>query len=641
MQLIEHDSPFVRHQALRMLRRSNFLEDAGPSARLRAGLIMKRFEDPEIDVRASAILTYWALRGAAALEEMQPFMEPADPRISSAAISGALRYGGEAAREIARPLFAAMVEHRRQAVRSAAASALGELPSQDTNAFLGILLDDSDPEVRRQAVQAAGQLADPTHLPAVIAQLGDPVVGPVADEALVRYGAQIFPYLETLYAEPVHDTTIRRHVPGVIASIHAPQSVRFLMNQLDEPDDLARSRVYIALGRLCQGSERLSEADLIAVNRRFEVESRLAYEWSVRAFNRRPGSNDDLLDDAYFWRRRYAVDRLLYLVAILYPQVNSALLRANLFGADQRRRSNAIEMLDTLLSHPHKERLLPLLESPAEKLLEIAEREYNLKPPALQAEFTAAVEGNDPWLAASILVSRSQGQVVDLSDLIRQALHMPDALVHETALWAANQNIPAAAYEIAWPATISRAHSANPPRKADHSLPMPVEAHEGGPVMPLTTMERILLLRRVALFKETPAQELERVARLCDVLYFAPGERFICQGDVSDGLYILVAGEVEVSTDDRGIIDVRREGDVIGEIGVLANQLRTASCTATVKTTALHINQEDLWDLLERDATLSVSVIRVLIPILLSYSKKRSSTATGRAPFHNPSITPS
>jgi CRP-like cAMP-binding protein len=147
--------------------------------------------------------------------------------------------------------------------------------------------------------------------------------------------------------------------------------------------------------------------------------------------------------------------------------------------------------------------------------------------------------------------------------------------------------------------------------------------------MPITTMERILLLRRVKLFKEIPAQELELVARLCNVLHFAPGERFISQGDASDGLYILVAGEVEVSTDDLGMIDRRQAGDVIGEIGVLANQVRTASCTAVVETTALHISQADLWDLLERHAILSASVIRVLVPKLLSYSENRYSIQNG------------
>ena len=113
------------------------------------------------------------------------------------------------------------------------------------------------------------------------------------------------------------------------------------------------------------------------------------------------------------------------------------------------------------------------------------------------------------------------------------------------------------------------------------------------------------------------------IARLCTVVHFTPGEQFISQGDVSDGLYILVAGEVEVSKNDLGVVNLCKAGEVIGEMGVLANQFRAANCTALVETTALHINQTDLWDLLERNSLLSASVIRVLVPKLLSYSSNQ------------------
>lgn len=141
--------------------------------------------------------------------------------------------------------------------------------------------------------------------------------------------------------------------------------------------------------------------------------------------------------------------------------------------------------------------------------------------------------------------------------------------------------------------------------------------------MPMTTMERTLLLKRVQFFNEIPAQELELVARLCTVRHFAPGERLISEGDAPDSLYILVAGEVDVSTDELGVIDRRKEGEILGEIGVLANQVRTASCTAVGETTALCLSQADLWDLLERNATLSSIFIRILVPRLLSYSEIR------------------
>jgi HEAT repeat protein len=588
-----------------------------------ATLVRKRFDDPETDVQASAIFTYWALRGAQALDEVHPFMTHSEPKIQSAAVSGALRYGDEAARQIARPVFESMVAHAQPSVRVSAAYALGELPSDDGVDFLHSLLEDSDPLVRLQAVQSAGRLADPRHLPAVIAQLSDPTVGADAAEALVRYGVQLIPYLETCYAESPANLAVRRHIPSVVARIPGPQSVHFLLGKLDEPDDLARARLYIALGRLRRAGAQLTEADLAAINQRFAVETRMAYKWAVRASGPQLKSNDDLLEDAYSWRRRYAMDRLLYLIGILYPQANISQVRANLFGDDLRRRANAIELLDTLLSRPHKELFLPLLESSPKRMLEMADRVYGLYPPNLDAEFTAAVADDDSWLVACILFSLSTGWQDEFSSLIHQGLRFPNASVRETALMAARQHFKLDEYQTALQGYIEQTHDPDLHQQAYRHSRLDAEHQEGGNIMPITTMERILLLRGVELFKEIPAQELELIARLCTVLHFAPGERFISQGDVADGLYILVAGEVEVTVNDLGIIDKRKQGDVIGEIGVLANTLRTANCTATVETTALHIDQTDFWDLLKHNSTLSVSVIRVLVPKALSYPTKR------------------
>jgi HEAT repeat protein len=616
--LIDHDSPCVRRQALRMLGHTQAPEFAD--------LVRKRFADPESDVRASAISTYWALRGEEAQEEMRPFMRDPDLTIKSMAVSGALRYGEEATKRTARAEFVAMVIDPQPVVRISAARALGEMPSEDSVIFLSTLLKDSDPQVRREAMHSVGQIVDPTHLPEAIAQLGDPIVGPAAEEALVRYGIQIFPFLETIYVELAPNLTIRRHIPGVIARIHSPQSVRFLMKNLDEPDDLARSRLYIALGRLRQADIPFLDSDLAAINQRFERETRLAYQWAVRASRPRPESPSkrELLDDAYYWRRRYAVDRQLYLIAILYPQANIVQVHNNLFGWDQRRGANAIELLDMLLSRPHKELFLPLLESSPERIMEIAESEYRLKPPLVEAEFAASVEGNDPWLAACILFSLSRRQVDEIPDLIRQGLNSPHALVHETAQLASTQLFQPEEHQIASPAFVEHAHHSQPPSPDHPYLQSQTIEPEGATVMSITTMERTLLLKRVQLFNEIPAQQLELVARLCSVQYFAPGERLISQGEAPDRLFILVAGEVEVSTDDLEVIDRRKEGEIIGEIGVLANLVRTANCTAVGETTALCISQADLWDLLERNAMLSSIFIRILVPRLLSYPRKET-----------------
>lgn len=53
---------------------------------------------------------------------------------------------------------------------------------------------------------------------------------------------------------------------------------------------------------------------------------------------------------------------------------------------------------------------------------------------------------------------------------------------------------------------------------------------------------------------------------------------------------------------------------MIGEIGVLAITPHTANCIAVGETIALHISQTDFWDLLDRNSSLSVGVVRVLVP---------------------------
>ncbi|HET6845317.1 MAG TPA: Npt1/Npt2 family nucleotide transporter, partial [Anaerolineales bacterium] len=300
--LLKHASPLVRRQSLRLLRSSMRntadVAYADSSAQLAAGPVRKCFADPEIDVQASAIFTYWALRGAEALEEMQKFMAHPEPKVQSAAVSGALRYGGETARRVARPIFLSMVAHAQPSVRMFAAYALGEIASEDGNDLLHILLHDPDPQVRQQAIQSAGQLIDLTHLPAVIEQVGDPIVGAAAAEALVRYGVPLISYLESWYARSMPDLMVRRNIPGVVARISASESVRFLMERLDERDDLARARLYIALARLRHTGLPLTETDRTAVHERFEAETRLAYEWAVRASNPQLPSNGDLLVDA-------------------------------------------------------------------------------------------------------------------------------------------------------------------------------------------------------------------------------------------------------------------------------------------------------------------------------------------------------
>jgi MFS family permease len=98
---------------------------------------------------------------------------------------------------------------------------------------------------------------------------------------------------------------------------------------------------------------------------------------------------------------------------------------------------------------------------------------------------------------------------------------------------------------------------------------------------------RVALLERLEIFAAASRPILERLAALASEVAFASGDEIIREGDPADALYVLVAGEVEVSAcGERGgpqrFLRTMTAPTYFGEIGVLEHVPRTA----TVRTTS-------------------------------------------------------
>jgi len=96
---------------------------------------------------------------------------------------------------------------------------------------------------------------------------------------------------------------------------------------------------------------------------------------------------------------------------------------------------------------------------------------------------------------------------------------------------------------------------------------------------------------------------------------FAPGEQLFNEGDSADGLYIVTAGSVRVSTTgDRGetILAVCYPDDVLGELGVLDAQARSARASAVGFCAAYFVPSDPFLDLLERSPALCLRLLVLL-----------------------------
>jgi CRP-like cAMP-binding protein len=129
--------------------------------------------------------------------------------------------------------------------------------------------------------------------------------------------------------------------------------------------------------------------------------------------------------------------------------------------------------------------------------------------------------------------------------------------------------------------------------------------------MTLSLIERILLLKRAELFSELSRDDLVPLARRAREVRIGRGETFIRRDEAGQHLIVIVDGEAEIVG--RGWkVGPRGPGSVIGEMAIIWHRPRSADCVALTDITALRVDHDDFWALLDERPDLALGIIRVL-----------------------------
>jgi CRP-like cAMP-binding protein len=127
----------------------------------------------------------------------------------------------------------------------------------------------------------------------------------------------------------------------------------------------------------------------------------------------------------------------------------------------------------------------------------------------------------------------------------------------------------------------------------------------------LTTVDRLLFVRQVPIFKELRDDFILRLASVMDELSFPMNYTIFQAGDEGRALYILVSGRVKVHIGNQ-LLAIFPQGQSFGEMAVFDAQPRSASATTLEPCECLELTQEQLYEAIEETPEIAINIIGVL-----------------------------
>ncbi|MGJ5673291.1 MAG: Crp/Fnr family transcriptional regulator [Nostochopsis sp.] len=127
----------------------------------------------------------------------------------------------------------------------------------------------------------------------------------------------------------------------------------------------------------------------------------------------------------------------------------------------------------------------------------------------------------------------------------------------------------------------------------------------------LTTVERLLFVRRVPIFKELRDDFIVRLTSVMDELSFPGNYTIFHEGDEGRSLYIVVSGKVKVHIGKQQLA-IFSKGESFGEMAVFDAQPRSASATTLEACECLELTQEQLYEAIDEIPEIAVNIIGIL-----------------------------
>ncbi len=124
-------------------------------------------------------------------------------------------------------------------------------------------------------------------------------------------------------------------------------------------------------------------------------------------------------------------------------------------------------------------------------------------------------------------------------------------------------------------------------------------------------------LRRVPILAALKEEHLEMLSKLANIRTFSQDEVIIRQGDPGAGLFVIIAGSVNVTFREKpGKPEIKlntlSKGEFFGEMSLIDGYPRSATVTARDETQVVELDRWVFLDALRREPNIAVAMLPIL-----------------------------
>ncbi|MGE0158081.1 MAG: cyclic nucleotide-binding domain-containing protein [Gemmatimonadales bacterium] len=452
--------------------------------------------------------------------------------------------------------------HDDPAVRRAALAALGKLGWEQTDEYLRVLLASDDSTDRAVGAGAVGDLGA-VHLVDRLAEVvWDVRARPAVLESLAAMGPAAVPTMRELVQRRELPLALRRSMVSALAAIRGEEARNALVDMVDEP--ALGPAALTSLGRMrSAGTIGPVEPRRLRPVLTDEIQRGLRYAAASRAIkSAATGPREAFVAHEVHGLYERSVERVLKVLALSYDPARLSSIAYALQGENFAQKSNALELLDSMMPRGAARSVMPFLE--------------------------AVTEGLPPTRLDELLENASTVRAWPM-----------DALLHDADWWPRALALHA----------LGRDEEVTTPGRSHDDETIHGETAEEDQMIPL--IEKVMILKGSEFFRNFPGSDLAGVAALADVRHVEAGETVFEQGEDGDAFYVVVQGSIKIS---RGSTHLATLGpkEGFGEMAILDRDTRSATASAAEDTTLLRLDRDSFDRVVEQNPVVARGIYRVL-----------------------------